>query len=254
MFSCRSFLALPIRRAAVLAIFIGLFGTAIPAWSTVPLPARVPIGPDLAELGWRELTPPDSDPTRFEGRRDGSLMVSAESSASFLYRDVANQARGKPVLQWRWRVDKSSPPTDLSRKGGDDRPLAVHLWFPPGAAAASRFNVFDQVLAWAFDVPLPGKVLTYVWGGTAAAGEKLDNPYLERDGVLIVLRPGDTPKGRWFRESIDVSADYAAAFGSAAPPVAYIAVSADFDDTMGASMAMIADIAFVADPALRPQR
>jgi len=61
---------------------------------------------------------------------------------------------------------------------------------------------------------------------------------------MIILRPGATPTGRWFRESVDFAADFKKMFGY--PPTApmYIALSADSDDTASRSVALISDIAF----------
>ncbi len=70
------------------------------------------------------------------------------------------------------------------------------------------------------------------------------NPYNRPDGMIHILRSGDAPTGRWFSETIDFAADFENAFGYPAPAPIYIAISADADDTEGASVALIADIRF----------
>ncbi len=201
----------------------------------------LPIGPDLEQAGWKVLTLSRKPPTHFVGRVDGVIKVTAESSVAFLYRDVPSASQHKRYLSWRWRVDLAMTPTDLSRKGHDDRPLALHVSFP------SRSNKRDlwQRLRRAFiGAPLSGKLLTYVWGGIGQRGDKLVNPHVEGDGVIYILRSGHTPTGQWFTEKIDIAADFERAFGYEAPPPIYIVVSADTDDTASRSIGWIADITF----------
>ena len=95
-----------------------------------------------------------------------------------------------------------------------------------------------------FDVPVPGKVLTYVWGGTQARGTKLANPHLADDGVLIVLRSGRQPPTGWVREEIDIAADFTMAFGYPPPKASYLAISADSDDSSGLTLGRVEDLQF----------
>ena len=213
----------------------------------IPAVAASSAGPsDLAlnvlPAGWRHLTVPGKAATQFASGPDGAIKVSAEDSAGFLYREVSRDAKPVTRMAWRWRVDMAPPPTDQSMKGMDDRPLAVHVWFDKGAGTDSAWTMFDRVGAWLFDVPLPGKVLTYVWGGKRMRGDRLENPYLQENGRLIILRPGRTPNGQWFAESVDIAADFKRAFGYDAPPPRFIAISADTDDKRGVSMAAVTDL------------
>ncbi|MCG8543693.1 MAG: DUF3047 domain-containing protein [Alphaproteobacteria bacterium] len=196
---------------------------------------------NVPPAGWRHLTVPGKAATRFASGPDGAIKVSARDSAGFLVREIA---AAKPVtrLAWRWRVDMAPPPTDQSMKGMDDRPLALHVWFDDGAAGRSPWTLFDRVGAWLFDVPLPGKVLTYVWGGKRMRGDSLKNPYLEENGRLIILRSGRAPNGQWLAESVDVAADFKRVFGYDAPPPRFIAISADTDDKRGVSMGAVTDL------------
>ena len=71
---------------------------------------------------------------------------------------------------------------------------------------------------------------------------------------MVILRSGDAPTGQWFTEQIDFAADFERAFNARAPAPAYVAVSADADDTIGQSLALIADIAFTGWPGRRKNR
>ena len=169
------------------------------------------------------------------------MQVSSNGGVGFLYRPLAASEAGKLRLSWRWRVERAPPPSDLSVKGADDRPLAIHLWFPeePGLWSEIKGTV-GRLLG----VPVPGKVLSYVWGGTQARGTKLANPHLEDDGVLIVLRSGRHAPDGWVREEIDIAADFTMAFGYPPPAASYLVISADSDDRPGRTLARVKEIRF----------
>ncbi len=185
---------------------------------------------------WTTFGLPDKAAADFIGRDDGSLEVRADGAVGFLYREVS-AAVPDQALTWRWRVDQAIPATDLSRRGRDDRPLAVHLWFTPLPDQGSFWGTIADI----FGQPRPGYALTYVWGGTAARGARFDNPYLD-DGVIVVLRPGSAATGTWYEEHIDIRADFRRVFGFEPPELAYIAISADTDDLAVASIGRIADL------------
>ena len=162
-----------------------------------------------------------------------------------LYRSVAQDEKARRFLTWRWRVDQTMPPTDLSRQGGDDRPLAVHLWFPLPDERADFWDRLKTPLQRLFtDLPVNGQVLTYVWGGKGDRGEKILNPFLDGRGMMIILRDGTTETGQWFDEKIDFASDFRMAFGFAAPLPEALAVSGDADDSQGRSLGVVAHLAF----------
>ena len=177
-------------------------------------------------LFWKIFTPPGKRPARFLAYENGVIEARAESAVSFLYRDLATSGSQTSRLAWRWRVDRSITPRDLGTPGLDDRPLAVHVWFPkpPGE------RTFRDAVQGLFGFPAIGHAITYVWGGTAARGEVLANPHL-KNSALIVLRSGDSRTGVWFTEEVDPLADFARVFGrpsASAPRI--LAISADTDD------------------------
>jgi Protein of unknown function (DUF3047) len=226
---------MPVSRAT-----IPLFVLALAASSALVTPAAV--GGSPLPPRWQVLGMPGKVVTRFTAANDGAIAVDARDSVGFLYRAAAEMPGSGRYLTWRWRVDAAPPPTDLSVKGMDDRPLAVHVWFNDGEDEGWDFKT--RLGAWLFDRPLPGKMLTYVWGGTAARGTRLRNPYREKSGYIVVLRPGNSPTGEWHTETVDVEADFEAVFGYRPGAPEYVAISADTDDKGGASTGVVAGLSF----------
>jgi len=203
------------------------------------------LDPRLAGDGWRILPFGDKPPTRFRTDADGAIEVAAGGGAAFLYRPVAVGEGTSLRLIWRWRVDRAPPPSDPAAAGRDDRPLAVHVFFAVDAARTGFFaGLWREVRARVLGAPFAGRLITYMWGGTAPAGTRLANPHVPADGGIVVLRDGGGPLGKWRDEAVDLAADYRAAFGEPAPPPAFIAVSADADDLGGQNLGRITDLAF----------
>lgn len=137
------------------------------------------------------------------------------------------------------------PPTDITVKGGDDRPVAVHVWFedpPEGRSffAAIRASVLEGI----FGIPVSGRVLTYVWGGKGKPGDAQRNPHIGDDSWMIVRRVQGARQGQWVEERVDLAADFERGFGEAPPPARIIAIAADSEDTHTASTAFVRDIRF----------
>ena len=199
---------------------------------------------DLEGAGWETLTFSGKDPARFIGGNDGTVEVFTLSSTAILYRDIEEMADGSQTLNWSWRVNQAPPATDLSVKGGDDRALALHLWFPEAEGhGPGLFTQLGRNLARAAGFPVPGHAITYVWGGDHEAGSMFPNPYM-KDGVIVVLEPSSSPLGTWQDITINWRQDFEAAFGFEAPTPYYLGLSADTDDTGTGSRGFFKDIVF----------
>lgn len=221
--------------AAVLLWALGASGLPAATAATV-----LPAGPDLERSGWRLLTVPGKPASRFGGDGKGTIAVTASGSVAFLYYPLPDARPPVRYLSWRWRVDRAPPPAALDQAGADDRPLAVHVAFV--AEHDGLWRRLRRGAAELIGVPLPGKVLTYVWGGEGDRGTRLANPHYPEAGMLIVLRPGSAPTAEWHEERIDLVADFTSVFGHPPPPLLYVAISADTDDRGGESLGWVADI------------
>lgn len=190
---------------------------------------------DLCAKGWHLLSLPGKTPAQFALLQDGAIRVTAERAVGFLYMALSADSLKGRRLSWSWRVDRPVPETDLTKIGADDRSLAVHLCFPADTRSQSFWQKVGRSVSAAFAAPLEGKVLTYVWGGSAPRGSRMVNPYLEEDGALIVLRPSRTATGLWLMEEVDYVADFRAAFGYDPPQPEFLAISSDSDDSVSRS-------------------
>jgi hypothetical protein len=192
---------------------------------------------------WKELHVPNRPAAKFSFKHTregpGGLTVETDKSVAFLYREVTGEASQFPrSLAWRWRLELAFTHTDLSTKGKDDRPLAIHLWF----SDPDQPSVFG-VLGWVFGYPHITHTLTYVLGGNHRPGSVVTNPYYD-NGAILVLRGKAVATGRWYTEMRNIERDIKASFPSMPmmKTLKYIAISADTDDAGGASLARIKDL------------
>lgn len=223
-------------RRAIRAAAFALALAAAPALADTP----VLFGPDLAAAGWDAIDFRGIPPTRYEALDARTLGVVAERSSSVIALPLPETAFDARRASWRWRVDEGPPPTDLGRRGGDDRGLALYFAFAPErerASAASGGTSLRSLL-----VSGRGRLLVYVYGGAGARGDIVANPYARGRGVYLVRRPADAQTGAWFSEEVDLAADYRAAFGEEPGILVGVAVASDSDDTGGRNRAAIGDL------------
>ncbi len=195
--------------------------------------------------GWQEITFDGKTPNEFRQTSDGGIQVESRQSVSVLQRPLMVDIADKPILRWRWRVDRAAPASDLSAKGGDDRSLVIYVAFPFVETEANLFErVKRSIVESVAGEDAPGRILSYVWGGEGARGDLVPSPYYGDAGIQKILRPADSPTGAWFEEAVDVAADYRATFGSEPPDPMNIAISADSDDTGTVVAATVVDLAF----------
>lgn len=200
----------------------------------------VSIAPGLP--GWERIDFDDIPPNTWS-EDGGAVVASSNGSASLLYTSAPGGAL--PVLTWKWRVDQGVPATDLTRKGGDDRSVALTVGFAYDPSNASMGERMKRVVVEAVaGADAPGRVIEFVWGGLQPVGSRAQSPYSGSAGQLVTMRSSDEPTGQWQTERVDLAALYGDIWGSAAPPVTRIALTADSDDTRGSSSARVAEICF----------
>lgn len=162
-----------------------------------------------------------------------SLRVEANDAVSITYKLLPQAEWSARKARWSWSVDQTVPPTDLRKKGGDDRNLALYFAFLPTAEAKRARS--GRNIRRLLKTP-NGRVLVYVYGGAHKRGAMLSSPYLGARGKTVVLRPSGTGG---YSENIDLAADFRRAFGQEPGALVALAVSADSDDTGATSVGSI---------------
>jgi len=197
-------------------------------------PGQTP--PELEAQGWRKIDWNGLRPAHFSATASGGVRVQGQGQASFLTRRL----QGPPgCLAWRWRVDAGPPATDLTRRGGDDRAVALSIGFAGFAPEAGLVLRTQHAVAQASAGPvqLPRSALSYVWGGTgrearAQPGGFFASPWTSGITQIRVMRAAETPRGQWVEERVDLSADWRRAFGGQeVPPLMDLVISTDAEDT-----------------------
>lgn len=212
---------------------VALAATATPAAALGP----VAFGPDLSASGWETMTFRGRSPAEFSAETSVTLDIRSEQGVSLLWRALPRDFSAGRQASWRWRVDQGVPPTDLARRGGDDRAIAVYFLFGDDA------GVLDSPPTSLRAAMRRGRALVYVWGGDAASGSVVASPQMAGRGQMLVLRPASSPTGSWQSESVDLRADFRRVFGREAGPLVGVAVSTDSDDSRTVTEARLTDLA-----------
>lgn len=191
-------------------------------------------GSDLSASNWRYVTFPRRPGADFTPQGKDTVIVETKAGIGLLLRPVPTWASAASRARWRWRVTHGVESTDLAKKGGDDRVLAVYFAFADDGAEGS--DLMDLMRR------EHGHVLIYVWGGAAKPGTILPLPYFNGRGRTVVKRNADAPDGVWFSEEADVRDDFRRAFGQDAGELVAVALSSDADDTGDSNLAALADL------------
>jgi hypothetical protein len=207
-------------------------------------PGRTPT--DVAAQGWRKMEWTGIRPAEFSATPSGGVRIQGHGQGSFITRPL----QGAPAcLAWRWRVDAGPPATDLTKRGGDDRAIALSIGFAafgPEVGFVTRTQ-HAAAQASAGSHTLPRSVLSYVWGGTGreAAGF-FSSPWTGAITRIRVLRSAESPRGQWVEERVDLGADWRAAFrGGEVPDMIELVISTDAEDTNARVDAQVENIRLV---------
>ncbi len=216
-----------------LATIVWCVGLVIPVLSGMAGQVIFKFGP---ASDWRYLSFPGRQGAQFTTGVGDTVIVRAEAGVGVLWHPVPLDLSRASRAQWRWRVRAGVGPTDLTKKGGDDRALAVYFVFVDGPKAVGQPDLNELLRRG------EGYILMYVWGGVATPGTLLPSPYFGGRGGTIVKRAADTPMGVWFKETADVRDDFRRVFGRLPGTLVAVAISSDSDDTSGLNVAAVADL------------
>lgn len=186
--------------------------------------------------GWKSVNFRSIPKTKY-GFGGGTLSIDASKSSSVIYKPVPQGARDATKANWNWSVQTSVPPTNLAKKGGDDRNIALYFVFTDEKTAkrAGKSPNIKRLLT-----KRSSRMLIYVLGGEHGAGSYVPSPYFSGRGTTIVKRSAGTGS---FSENVDLAADYRRAFGTEPQVLVGLAVSSDSDDTGTNSQSSLSSIA-----------
>jgi Protein of unknown function (DUF3047) len=126
-----------------LAAIVWYVGLAVSIWPARAGHIAFKFGPDLSANDWHYLSFPNRQGMQFSAIREDALIVRAESGVGVLWHRVPTELSGATHAQWRWRVAAGVGPTDLTKKGGDDRPLAVYFVFVDAPEAEGSSDLME---------------------------------------------------------------------------------------------------------------
>jgi hypothetical protein len=76
----------------------------------------------------------------------------------------------------------------------------------------------------------PHSSLNYIWANRAHEERILANAYSEK-AQMVLLQKGDSNRGKWVIEDVNILEDYHEAFGEKPPAFASLAIMNDSDNT-----------------------
>jgi len=216
--------------------------TSVTLGLAAPTRTRAATETGLTTAGWTHGEYDGIRPASFRGLPDG-VAFEGQGAGSFVWRRVEGAAA---CLTWRWRVDAAPPPTDLTRRGGDDRAIAIAVGFQGWPARSTVWQRMQHGVAQARagSHSLPRSVLIYAWGGTGQEPVSFYSPWLSGLGKVRILRSAQASTGRWFDERVDLAKDWREAFMGEPPPLQEIAIGTDAEDTQARISAMVERIRF----------
>jgi len=150
------------------------------------------------------------------------LQAVSRGAASGLVKELELDIRQSPMLRWSWKVEDVVAGGDARKKSGDDYAARVYVVFP----ATFFWNT---------------RGINYIWANQLPRGEAVPNPYTD-NVIMVAVRSGQDPAGKWFSEERDVYADYRRLFGEEPPALGAVAIMTDTDNTGGSATAYYGDI------------
>jgi len=210
--------------------------------------AQSRLSADLIERGWEEITFNEKIPNTYAVCGDDCVRVETDKTVSMIGRAVEVDIAKTPVLSWEWRIEAPAVSSDLAKKGGDDRAVAVYVAFEFDPATASLGEILLRPMVKMLrGSDAPGRGLSYVWGGERPQGDLFPNPYQEDSAAVIIQRTAADPAALWFTESVNVVEDYRRAFGADPIGVTHILISADSDDVAEPNAAEVRNLRFASE-------
>ena len=151
------------------------------------------------------------------------LEAESEAAASSLYLERKIDLAGRPVLEWRWKIEAPLAVADERVKAGDDFAARVYV-MAPGEGL--------------FALPI---AISYVWSGGAPVGSDWPNPFTSRVR-MVAVDSGRAGAGEWHSHRRHLRKDFLRLFGREVDELEGVAVMTDADNSRQRARAWYGDI------------
>ena len=202
--------------------------------------------------GWKEFTFDDKKQNIFKWVGEDIVEIQTNSSVSIAYLPFDGKTldlRETPTLAFEWQHEGQIIDTDVSKKGGDDRILAIYLAFPYQPEHASFKEKLMRPLVVALQGrEAPGRLLTYIWAGAPEVGRWFENPYTGKAGYMQVIQGANDASNNpdiWRQHKVNIAEDFKDRFGYFPPNPAYVAIGVDSDDTNTTAITRVRGLGFI---------
>ncbi len=188
---------------------------------------------------------PTKKPTRFSSVKvDGVRVVEAlsEQSISGLRHRVDVDPGERPILEWRWRVDRVLETANIRERHGDDSPVRVVLAFEGDVSTLPiKEQMFFERVKLLGGQDMPYATLMYVWCNASETEAVTPSAHTSRV-QKIVVESGAQGVGQWRSYRRDIVADYERAFGRKPGRLVAVGVLSDTDNTKLSARGWYGDI------------
>jgi hypothetical protein len=198
---------------------------------------------------WISWTLPAKRPTRYAPVDVGGVRVIeavADSSVSGLRHALDVDPEQRPILEWRWRVDRTLEGADVGDRHADDSPVRIVLAFDGdiGSLPIKEQMFFERVKLLAGQ-DMPYATVMYVWCNKRQPEAIASNPHTGRV-QKIVVEHGTDGVGQWRTYRRDIVADYERAYGRKPGRLIGVGVMSDSDNTKQSARGWYGDIRLLA--------
>ena len=172
---------------------------------------------------------------RMQGR---AVEITANQSSSVVYTPLHRADWLASIASWTWETTASVPPTNLAKKGADDRNIALYFVFLDRKTAE---RIGERAGIKKLLTSRQSRIIVYTFGGDKPDGSFEPNPYLGDRGSIVILRGA---RAGAYSESVDLSRDFARAFGRPrnGDVLVGVALASDSDDTGKVVEARVSDL------------
>jgi hypothetical protein len=214
--------------------------------------AHAQIDSQLVANGWKEFTFDYQRQNTFRQITEGVIEIETNKSVSIAYLpfDTAKlDLRETSNLVFEWQHEGQVIDRDVSKKGGDDRILAIYLAFSYQPEHASlKEKLLRPLVVASQGLDAPGRLLTYLWAGEPKVGRWFENPYTGKAGYMKVIqdaKDGSNNANVWHAHKVNIVADFREKFGHMPPTPAYVAIGVDSDDTKMRAITRVRGLKFM---------